>query len=144
MPYVTTDDDVQLYYEDAGSGDSVLFVHEFGGDHRSWEPQIRFFSRRYRCITYGARGYPPSEVPDEVTAYSQQRAVVDAINILDGLNIEQAHIVGLSMGRLHSAPSWTQLSPPRAVLGSRRLRLRCRKRTRGIFQGSITRSCPTI
>ena len=46
MPYVTTDDDVQLYYEDAGSGDSVLFVHEFGGDHRSWEPQIRFFSRR--------------------------------------------------------------------------------------------------
>ena len=108
MPYVTTDDDVQLYYEDAGSGDSVLFVHEFGGDHRSWEPQIRFFSRRYRCITYGARGYPPSEVPDEVTAYSQQRAVVDAINILDGLNIEQAHIVG--------PVSYTHLTLPTILL----------------------------
>ena len=98
MPYVTTDDGVQLYYEDAGSGENVLFVYEFGGDHRSWEPQIRFFSRRYRCITYGARGYPPSDVPDDGAAYSQQRAVLDAINVLDGLNIERAHIVGLSMG----------------------------------------------
>ena len=89
MPYVTTDDGVQLYYEDAGSGENILFVHEFGGDHSSWEPQIRFFSRRYSCITYGARGYPPSDVPVDGAKYSQQRAVLDAINILDGLNIER-------------------------------------------------------
>ena len=77
---------------------AVKRLHEFGGDHRSWEPQIRFFSRRYRCITYGARGYPPSEVPEDVTRYSQQRAVIDAINVLDALDISGAHIVGLSMG----------------------------------------------
>ncbi len=69
MPYVTTDDGIQSYYEEAGSGDTVLFVHEFGGDHRSWEPQIRFFSRRYRCITYGACTQVP-ETQDGSTVYS--------------------------------------------------------------------------
>src|ERR671923_683162 len=73
MPYLTTDDGVRLYYEEAGAGTPVVFVHEFGGDHRSWEPQVRYFSRRYRCITYNARGYPPSDVP-EGGRYSQDRA----------------------------------------------------------------------
>jgi pimeloyl-ACP methyl ester carboxylesterase len=39
MPYVTADDGIRLYYEETGSGDPVLFIHEFGGDHRSWEPR---------------------------------------------------------------------------------------------------------
>ncbi|MCP5155934.1 MAG: alpha/beta hydrolase [Ectothiorhodospiraceae bacterium] len=98
MPQVTTDDGVNLHYEEAGQGDTILFVHEFGGDHRSWEPQMRFFSRRYRCVTYGARGYPPSDVPDPVDAYSQGRAVSDAVAVLDHLRVDQAHVVGLSMG----------------------------------------------
>lgn len=98
MPYIKTDDNIQLYYEEAGEGECLLFIHEFGGDHRSWEPQVRFFSRRYRCLTYGARGYPPSDIPEHVSAYSQERAVHDAMNVLDGLGIEKAHIVGLSMG----------------------------------------------
>ncbi len=58
---VTADDGVRLYYEETGSGDPVVFVHEFAGDHRSWEPQVRFLSRSFRCITFNARGYPPSE-----------------------------------------------------------------------------------
>ena len=120
MSTITTDDDVQLYYEEAGSGDPLLFVHEFGGDHRSWEPQIRFFSRRYRCITYGARGYPPSEVPEDVTRYSQQRAVIDAINVLDALDISGAHIVGLSMGgftALHIGLDYPQRARSLVVAG---------------------------
>ncbi|MDH3659829.1 MAG: alpha/beta hydrolase, partial [Alphaproteobacteria bacterium] len=62
MAFATAADGVRLYYEEAGSGDALIFVHEFAGDHRSFEPQIRFFSRRYRCLTFAARGYPPSDV----------------------------------------------------------------------------------
>jgi pimeloyl-ACP methyl ester carboxylesterase len=98
MPYAVTDDNVKLHYQESGSGTTVLFVHEFAGDHRSWEPQVRHFSRRYRCVTYAARGYPPSEVPSELDRYSQARAVADAIAVLDHLSVERAHVVGLSMG----------------------------------------------
>ncbi len=98
MPFITTDDGVKLYYEQTGGGDPILFVHEFGGYHLSWEPQIRYFSRRYRCIAYAARGWPPSDVPESVTAYSQVRAADDAAAVLRGLRIAKAHFVGLSMG----------------------------------------------
>lgn len=98
MPHVTTDDGVRLYYEECGQGDPILFVHEFGGHHLSWEPQLRHFARRYRCITYAARGWPPSDVPDSVEAYSQARAADDAAAVLRGLSISKAHVVGLSMG----------------------------------------------
>ena len=98
MPLVTTDDDVRLYYEETGTGDPILFLHEFGGHHLSWEPQVRYFSRRYRCITYAARGWPPSDIPDSVDAYSQQRAADDAAAVLRGMGIAKAHLVGLSMG----------------------------------------------
>ena len=98
MPYLTTDDGIQLYYEETGRGIPVVFVHEFAGDYRSYEPQIRYFSHRYRCIAYNARGYPPSEVPKDLERYSQDRARDDIRVVLDGLKIEQAHIVGLSMG----------------------------------------------
>src|SRR5258708_26118959 len=89
---------VALYYEVTGSGTPVVFVHEFSGDHRSWEPQVRYFSRRYRCVTYDARGYPPSDVPADPAAYSQDLAVADLLAVLDHLEIGRAHIVGLSMG----------------------------------------------
>ena len=98
MSHVTTDDGVKLYTEETGSGTPIVFVHEFAGDCRSWEPQVRHFSRRYRCITYNARGYPPSDVPKDVERYSQARARDDIRCVLDGLKIERAHIVGLSMG----------------------------------------------
>jgi pimeloyl-ACP methyl ester carboxylesterase len=75
-----------------------VFVHEFAGDYRSWEPQLRHFSRRYRCIAFNARGYPPSEVPREVQSYSQQRARDDIRCVLDALGIQRAHVVGNSMG----------------------------------------------
>jgi pimeloyl-ACP methyl ester carboxylesterase len=98
MPFATADDGVALYYEDTGAGFPLLFIHEFAGDCRSWEPQVCAFSRRYRCLTYNARGYPPSDVPKEPASYSQARAVADAVAVLDHLGIDQAHVVGLSMG----------------------------------------------
>ena len=98
MPYAQTDDGVKLYYEETGSGVPVIFVHEFAADHRSWETQMRHFGQRYRCITYGARGYPPSEVPESAAQYSQNRATDDIASVLDHLKIDKAHVVGLSMG----------------------------------------------
>jgi len=98
MPHVTTDDGVKLYYEEAGAGFPIVFVHEFAGDHRSYELQLRYFARRYRCIAYNARGYPPSDVVEDEQKYSQARARDDIGSMLDGLAIEAAHIVGISMG----------------------------------------------
>ena len=98
MPHLSTDDGVKLHYEEVGSGVPIVFVHEFAGDIRSWEPQLRHFGRFYRCIAYNARGYPPSDVPDTVDKYSQDRARDDIRAVLDALKIDKAHIVGLSMG----------------------------------------------
>lgn len=98
MAFATTDDGVRLHYEEAGEGTALVFVHEFAGDHRSFEPQMRFFARRHRCITFAARGYPPSDVPPSVESYSQARAAADIVAVLDAAGVEQAHVVGLSMG----------------------------------------------
>jgi len=98
MAWATTSDNIRLHYEEAGSGTPIVFVHEFAGDWRAWEPQMRHFSRRHRCITYSARGYPPSDIPKDVGMYSQARAVQDILNVMDAAKIERAHIVGLSMG----------------------------------------------
>ncbi len=98
MPHATTDDGVNLAYEEAGHGTPVVFVHEFAGDLRSWEPQLRHFARRYRCVAFNARGYPPSDVPDDPAAYSQSRAADDIAAIMDAVGLSTAHIVGLSMG----------------------------------------------
>ena len=98
MPHLTTDDNVKLFYEESGSGVPVVFVHEFAGDYRSWETQVRHFARSYRCVAYNARGYPPSDVPADGERYSQDRARDDIRAVLDALKIDKAHIVGLSMG----------------------------------------------
>ena len=98
MPHALTEDGVRLYFEETGSGTPVIFVHEYAGDHRAWEPQMRHFGQRYRAITYAARGYPPSDVPEDVAKYSQARAADDIKSVLDHLKIDRAHVVGLSMG----------------------------------------------
>jgi pimeloyl-ACP methyl ester carboxylesterase len=98
MPHITTDDGIKLHYEEAGSGTPIVFVHEFAGDLRSYETQVRHFSRRYRCIAYNARGYPPSDVPTDVSRYSQARARDDIRAVIDALKVDRAHVVGISMG----------------------------------------------
>jgi len=98
MPYAVTPDKVRLHYEEVGSGTPILFAHEFAGDHRSWEPQLREFGKRYRCVAYAARGYKPSDVPVDAGAYSYKHVMRDAVAVLDHLEIERAHLIGLSMG----------------------------------------------
>lgn len=98
MSFIKTDDNVKLYYETTGKGEPIIFVHEFAGDFRSWAPQVNYFSRYNQCITFCARGYYPSDVPENENKYSQERAWRDIISVMDNLEIEKAHIVGLSMG----------------------------------------------
>ena len=98
MPIITATDGTKLYYEEAGVGTPVVFVHEFAGDYRTWEPQMRFFSRGHRCVTFSARGYPPSDVPADPARYGQDLARADVLAIMDQLAIDKAHLVGHSMG----------------------------------------------
>jgi len=97
MPFARSNG-VNLYYEEAGKGTPIVFVHEFSGDFRSWEAQLRHFSRRYRCIAFNARGYPPSEVPASVSKYSYQAAADDIASVMRHAGVGQAHIIGCSMG----------------------------------------------
>ena len=98
MGYATTDDGYRLYFETTGTGEPLVFVHEFAGDHRSWEPQLRYFGRRYQCVAFNARGYPPSDVPEDESNYSQAQAWRDILAIIDHFDFDQAHVIGLSMG----------------------------------------------
>jgi len=102
MPYAVASDKVRLYYEEVGSGTPILFVHEFAADHTNWEPQMRYFSRGHRCIAYSARGYTPSDVPPSPDLYTYKHFYTDALAVLDHLNIQKAHFVGLSMGSYSS------------------------------------------
>ena len=97
MPYIKSNG-VKLYYEETGKGYPIVFVHEFGSDLREWEQQVRYFSREYRCVTFNARGYPPSDVPKNFNKYGYEYSVEDIANLMHGMKISKAHIVGLSMG----------------------------------------------
>ncbi|HEX3438960.1 MAG TPA: alpha/beta hydrolase [Pseudolabrys sp.] len=98
MPHISAPDGTTLYYEEAGQGTPVIFVHEYAGDYRTWEPQMRHFSQAHRCITYSQRGYLPSDVPADGARYGQDIARDDVVAVLDALKIDKAHVVGHSMG----------------------------------------------
>jgi pimeloyl-ACP methyl ester carboxylesterase len=98
MPYIHAPGGTKLYYEEVGTGSAVVFIHEYAGDYRTWEPQMRHFARSHRCITFSQRGYPPSDIPKDPASYGQDVAVTDTLSVLDGLGLEKAHIVGHSMG----------------------------------------------
>ena len=102
MPYADAQG-AKLYYEETGSGFPVVFVHEFAGDLRSWEPQIRYFARFYRCFAYNARGFPPSDVPSDPSLYGQDIATDDIAAVMRSAGIDKAHVVGLSMGGFAAA-----------------------------------------
>jgi pimeloyl-ACP methyl ester carboxylesterase len=98
MPHTPARDGTKLYYEEEGQGSTIIFVHEYAGDYRTWEPQMRHFARAHRCITFSQRGYPPSDVPQDGAKYSQDIARDDVIALMDALKIDRAHVVGHSMG----------------------------------------------
>lgn len=120
MPYANSKG-VQLYYEEAGRGFPIVFVHEFAGDLRSWEPQLRHFSRRYRCVAFNARGYLPSDVPASVSQYSQALATDDIANVMRDLGIRRAHVIGCSMGgyaTLHFGLRYPRMARSLTVIGA--------------------------
>ncbi|MDP7240646.1 MAG: alpha/beta hydrolase [Dehalococcoidia bacterium] len=89
---------VDLHYEVAGEGFPLVLSHEFGGDGRSWDTQVKYFSRYYQVVTYNHRGFPPSETPEDPAAYSQEVLVEDLHQLLHHLGINQAYVGGLSLG----------------------------------------------
>jgi len=120
MPFANSKG-VQLYYEEAGKGIPIVFVHEFAHDMGSWEPQLRYFSRRYRCIAYNARGYPPSDVPAAPSQYSQAIATDDIAAVIRQLGIGRAHVIGCSMGgyaALHFGLRYSRLARSITVVGA--------------------------
>ncbi len=120
MPYAPSKN-AQLYYQDTGRGTPIVFVHEFSGDLRSWEDQIRHFSRRYRCIAFNARGYPPSDVPKSWTKYSQAIATEDITAVMRHLGLRKAHIIGCSMGAaatLHFGLNYPRMAQSLTLIGA--------------------------
>ncbi len=89
---------VELYWEATGDGAPLAWIHEYGGDLRSWEPQVRYFARRFRVVTYNHRGYPPSTVPHAACDYSQALLVEDLHQLLRHLGLGPVHLGGCSMG----------------------------------------------
>ncbi len=119
MPFASNGE-VRLHYEITGEGFPLVFVHEFAGDGASWAPQVRFFAQRYQVITYNARGYPPSDVPEDPAAYSQDLAVDDLLSVIRHLGITKAHLCGLSMGGyavLHFGLRYPELARSLVVAG---------------------------
>lgn len=119
MPFASVGG-VKIHYEEVGHGVPLVLVHEFAGDAQSWRPQVSFFARRYRTIAFNARGYPPSEVPEDPAAYSQAQAMEDIRGLLDHLGIARAHVCGLSMGgyaTLHFGLTYPQRALSLVVAG---------------------------
>jgi pimeloyl-ACP methyl ester carboxylesterase len=83
----------RLYYEEEGQGETIVFVHGFGLDCRMWDQQFSCFSKQYRVLRYDLRGFGRSDTPKELYSHTN-----DLVKILDFLNINKAHLVGLSMG----------------------------------------------
>ena len=118
--FITASDGVRLHVRTTGQGEPLVFVHEFSGDHRSWDQQVAFFGRHAQCVTYGARGYTPSDVPAAAAAYSQDRAAEDVADVIRTLGLGPAHVIGLSMGgfaTLHFGLRFPELARSLVVAG---------------------------
>ncbi len=124
MPYAVAKDNVRLYFEEAGSGTPIIFLHEFAADHTNWEPQMRYFSRGHRCIAYSARGYTPSDVPPSAEVYTYKHFYTDALAVLDHLEHRQGPLRRPVDGLLLVAAGRHQRSGAGAVDDARRRRLR--------------------
>ena len=87
MPYAQSEG-ARIYYEETGAGTPILFIHEFAGDIRSWEDQVRYFGRGWRCLAWSCRGYPPSDCPEDESLYGQEFFNRDAIAVLDAAKVD--------------------------------------------------------
>mgnify|MGYP001223380771 CR=1 FL=1 len=105
---------IDIYYEVHGTGDAIIFCHEFAGDIRSWDLQVNHFSRNFQVITYCARGYSPTSVPEDPKLYTQDLVIDDLKGLMDFLKIDKAHIVGHSLGGM-IGPSYARKYPDKVL-----------------------------
>ncbi|MRX72115.1 alpha/beta fold hydrolase [Bacillus lacus] len=101
MPWFKSDKengkDIELYYEDAGSGQPVVLIHGWPLSGRSWEAQIpALIEAGYRVITYDRRGFGKSSQPYE--GYDYDTLAADLNKLMEHLEVEDAVLVGFSMG----------------------------------------------
>ncbi len=130
MPHVAARDGVRLYYEEAGqrhAGRSSCT--NMPADYRTWEPQMRFFSRAHRCITYSQRGYPPSDIPTDAGRIQPGHRPRRRLALMDALKIEKGAHRRPFHGRLHGAACRHRCTGALHFGDGRRLRLRDRART---------------
>lgn len=95
MPTVNVNG-VNISYADEGQGETLLFLHGLGISRRDWSPQIEYFRQNYRVLAPDFRGHGDSGKPD--TDYSIPLHSADMVALMDALELESAHVVGLSMG----------------------------------------------
>lgn len=87
---------VELYYEQHGQGDPIIFIHGWLDDHSVWDSQVKRFSPKHSIITYDHRGHGDSDKPRH--DYSVQTLANDLHSLMQHLNLEKATLVGHSMG----------------------------------------------
>ncbi len=85
-----------IYFEVSGEGPAILFAHGAGGNAAIWFQQVAHFSDRFTCIAFDHRCFARTHADPSTISVPQFRD--DALAILDTLGIEQAHLVGQSMG----------------------------------------------
>lgn len=93
----------EIAFDDIGSGMPVVFLQAFPLNRTMWEPQVGALVAECRCITVDFRGFGDSP---PAPPYSMDRYADDVIGVLDALQIEQAVIVGLSMGGYVAFSLW--------------------------------------
>jgi pimeloyl-ACP methyl ester carboxylesterase len=126
MPQAKAADGTSLYYESQGSGPAIVFVHELAGTCHSFDLQVAALKSSYRCITFNARGYPPSDVPGAIESYSQDIAAEDIGAVLDAAGEKDAHVMGVSMGS--AAALQFTIAHPGRVRSRRSMRISTRSR----------------
>jgi pimeloyl-ACP methyl ester carboxylesterase/predicted glycosyltransferase len=97
-------DGVKLHYEAYGEGpETIVFLPPWSIVHsRIYKAQLPYFSERFRCVAYDARGNGKSDRPAETAAYSLDHSIGDALAVMDATGTRQAILVGLSLGGMHA------------------------------------------
>jgi pimeloyl-ACP methyl ester carboxylesterase len=95
MSYIKVND-IQIYYEEHGTGHPVLLIQGLGYPSKMWFFQIPDLAKQYRTIVFDNRGVGQSDKPDE--EYSVGLMASDAAGLLRALGIKKAHVVGVSLG----------------------------------------------
>src|SRR4051794_22363230 len=100
----------EIYYEESGEGEPLIFASGLNGVARYWQPQVPVFGKGFRVITYDHRGTGSSDRNQR--EFSVDGMAQDLIALMDALKIERAHLVGLSTGGA-SGPTIARETPPR-------------------------------